>query len=30
VAEGDDGSKLPAWFLVELIRDLPRLVQRAG
>jgi hypothetical protein len=28
VAEGDDGSMLPAWFTIELIRDLPRLVER--
>jgi hypothetical protein len=25
----DDGEKLPAWFLVELVRDLPRLVEKA-
>ncbi len=24
----DDGEKLPAWFLVELVRDLPRLVEK--
>lgn len=26
VAEGEDGTTLPAWFLVEAARDLPRLV----
>ncbi len=24
----DDGEKLPSWFLVELVRDLPRLVEK--
>lgn len=32
VAEAEDGSApvLPAWFLVELVRDLPRLAAKAG
>jgi hypothetical protein len=25
----DEGEKLPAWFLVELVRDLPQLVEKA-
>ena len=29
VAEGEDGSALPDWFMVELARDLPRLTQRS-
>jgi hypothetical protein len=28
VARGDNGDGLPGWFLVEVIRDLPRLVER--
>ncbi|MEL6978047.1 MAG: AAA family ATPase [Pseudomonadota bacterium] len=28
VAEGEDGSALPDWYMVELARDLPRLVAR--
>lgn len=28
VAEGEDGSRLPAWFMVEVARDLPRLAER--
>ncbi len=28
VAEEGDGPALPSWFLVDLVRDLPRLVQR--
>ncbi|MEM8852523.1 MAG: MoxR family ATPase [Pseudomonadota bacterium] len=28
VAEGDDGSALPDWFMVEIARDLPRLVAK--
>lgn len=28
VAETDDGKKLPAWFLVEVVKDLPRLAQK--
>ncbi len=28
VAEGEDGSRLPGWLLVEVVRDLPRLVER--
>lgn len=29
VAERDDGSTLPGWLLVEIVRDLPRLAQKA-
>jgi hypothetical protein len=28
VAEGEDGSALPAWLMVEIVRDLPRLVEK--
>jgi len=28
VAQNDDGSALPDWFLVKIVRDLPRLVKR--
>jgi hypothetical protein len=28
VADPDDGAGLPAWFMVEIVRDLPRLVAR--
>ncbi len=28
VAEDDDGAALPDWFMVEIVRDLPRLVAR--
>jgi AAA domain (dynein-related subfamily) len=28
VARGDDGTVLPGWFLSEVVRDLPRLVER--
>jgi len=28
VATGDEGEALPAWFLVDVVRDLPRLVER--
>jgi hypothetical protein len=28
VASNDDQPSLPAWFLVEVVRDLPRLVER--
>lgn len=28
LAEGEDGSALPDWFMVEIARDLPRLVAR--
>lgn len=28
VATADDGPSLPSWFLVEVVRDLPRLVER--
>ena len=28
VAKGEDGAALPDWFLVEVVRDLPRLVER--
>jgi hypothetical protein len=28
VAKSDDGSTLPGWFLVEIVRDLPRLVEK--
>jgi len=28
VISDEDGGKLPPWFLVELVRDLPRLVER--
>jgi hypothetical protein len=28
VAQGDDGDALPGWFMVEIVRDLPRLVER--
>ena len=28
VAEDDEGQRLPAWFLVEVARDLPRLAER--
>jgi hypothetical protein len=28
VARQDDGEGLPAWFMVEVVRDLPRLVDR--
>jgi hypothetical protein len=28
VAEDDEGRRLPAWFLVEVARDLPRLAER--
>ena len=30
VAEEEDGSALPDWFMVELARDLPRLVAKRG
>ena len=30
VAEQEDGKSLPGWFMLEIIRDLPRLVQRKG
>lgn len=30
VATGEDGSKLPDWFLVEIARDLPRLAAKNG
>jgi MoxR-like ATPase len=29
IAAGDDGSALPDWFMVEIARDLPRLVGKA-
>jgi AAA domain (dynein-related subfamily) len=28
VAKSDDGSTLPGWFLVEIVRDLPRLMEK--
>jgi hypothetical protein len=28
VARGEDGSTLPDWFMVDVVRDLPRLVER--
>ena len=28
VAEDENGKTLPSWFLVEVVRDLPRLVDR--
>lgn len=28
VAKPDDGDGLPAWFMVDIVRDLPRLVER--
>jgi hypothetical protein len=28
VTEGDDGSALPPWLMVEIVRDLPRLVEK--
>jgi hypothetical protein len=28
VAQGEDGTALPDWFMVEIVRDLPRLVER--
>jgi hypothetical protein len=28
VARGGEGGELPAWFLVEVVRDLPRLVEK--
>ncbi len=28
VAQGDDGTTLPGWFLVEIVRDLPRLAEK--
>jgi hypothetical protein len=28
VATVDDEAALPSWFLVEVVRDLPRLVER--
>jgi AAA domain (dynein-related subfamily) len=28
VATGEDGSTLPSWFMVEVVRDLPRLVEK--
>jgi hypothetical protein len=28
VVEGDGGESLPAWFMVEIVRDLPRLVEK--
>src|SRR5262245_25693339 len=28
VGQGEDGSSLPGWFMVEIVRDLPRLVER--
>ncbi|WP_438447041.1 AAA family ATPase [Gorillibacterium sp. sgz5001074] len=28
VAKGENGDSLPDWFLVEIVRDLPRLVQK--
>jgi hypothetical protein len=28
VAKGEDGSSLPEWFMVDVVRDLPRLVER--
>jgi len=30
VAEQEDGKSLPGWFMLEIIRDLPRLAQRKG
>ena len=29
VAE-EEGQSLPAWYMVEVVRDLPRLVERRG
>lgn len=28
VAKGDEGETLPSWFMVEIVRDLPRLVEK--
>jgi len=28
VAEDDDGESLPGWFMVDIVRDLPRLVEK--
>ena len=28
VGEQDDGERLPGWFMVEIVRDLPRLVEK--
>ena len=28
VAEGEKGDSLPGWFMVEIVRDLPRLVEK--
>lgn len=28
VATGDDGSLLPDWFMVEIVRDIPRIIDR--
>ncbi len=28
VAEGEQGDTLPSWFMVEIVRDLPRLVEK--
>jgi hypothetical protein len=30
VAKGEEGDTLPNWFLVEIVRDLPRLVDRSN
>ncbi|HLY30125.1 MAG TPA: hypothetical protein VKQ36_03800, partial [Ktedonobacterales bacterium] len=29
VAADDDGQELPGWFMVEVVRDLPRLIDRS-
>ncbi len=29
VATGEDGEELPGWFMVEVVRDLPRLIDRS-
>jgi hypothetical protein len=28
VARGGEGGELPSWYLVEIVRDLPRLVEK--
>ena len=30
VVSPEDGHVLPDWFLMEIVRDLPRLVRKAG
>jgi hypothetical protein len=29
VSDRDGGAELPGWFMIEIVRDLPRLAERA-